>query len=152
MPSFRSLISLALTIVLLSSGGVSGQEGNLKAIKDLCEKAGDLSKEKKFNEASKLLSEAINLDPNNPLPWNVKGNQLFELDLYNEAVLYFDKQIALAPTDGNGWYCKGFALEHLGKNEDAINCYDKAIELNKNTKDDAGKKAKENLETKMKKK
>ena len=152
MSSFRFLISLILTVVLLSSGGVSGEEGNAKAIKDLCDKAGALSKEKKFADASKLLSEAINLDSTNPLPWNVKGNQLFEQDLYNEAILYFDKQIALAPSDGNGWYCKGFALEHLGKNEDAIKCYDKAIELNKNPKDDVANKAKEKLEKMMKKK
>jgi tetratricopeptide (TPR) repeat protein len=84
----------------------------------------------------------MDLDPNNPIYWYNKGNNLifdiyFEADdafwigRYEEAIECYDKAIELDPSNPIYWDAKGWALYYyLERYEEALKCYDKATKLN----------------------
>jgi tetratricopeptide (TPR) repeat protein len=76
--------------------------------------------------------KAIELDPNNALAWNNKGNTLFRLGRYNEALACIDKAIEIDPNYSNAYSGKGAIFFRLDKYDEAMDCYNKAIELDPN--------------------
>ncbi|MCG6137245.1 MAG: tetratricopeptide repeat protein [Nostoc sp. LLA-1] len=73
---------------------------------------------------------AIELDPENALVYNKRGNAFYKLGDYQQAKADSSKAITLNPQNASAYYDRGFSLYALGKYKEAIADYSKAIELN----------------------
>lgn len=83
-----------------------------------------------FQNALDFINAAIDVDSQNDMYWNDKGNFLTKLESYSEAQKSFDKAIELNPNDSVIWSNKAFAYLEEGNIEKAEHCYLKAIEIN----------------------
>lgn len=83
-----------------------------------------------YGEAIEEFNRSIELDPNNPIPYYMRGYVYARLAMYREAILDFNKAIELDPSDADAFYNRGNMYRQLGENESAIADYTKAIELN----------------------
>lgn len=88
------------------------------------------SQEGLYGEAIEEFNRSIELDPNNPIPYYMRGYVYARLAMYREAILDFNKAIELDPDDSDAFYNRGNMYRQLGKNESAIADYTRAIELN----------------------
>ena len=111
------LVALFLTACLTKSEKASN-EGIRKSQKGL------------YGEAIEEFNRSIELDPNNPIPYYMRGYVYARLAMYREAILDFDKAIELEPDDADAFYNRGNMYRQLDENESAIADYTKAIELN----------------------
>jgi tetratricopeptide (TPR) repeat protein len=92
-------------------------------------KAWDLFKQSKYNEAIQAYDKAIRLKPDYEDAWFNKGTILDKLGKYDEAIQAYDKAIQLKPDDEAAWFNKGTILDKQSKYDEAIQAYDKAIQL-----------------------
>ena len=83
----------------------------------------------RYQDAIKFLNKAIELNPNNFVAYNNRGNAKDELGKHEEAIKDYDKAIELDPDSSSALDHRGVAKADLGKHEEAIKDYDKAIEL-----------------------
>ena len=95
--------------------------------------------------AIECFDKAIELDPNNPNAWGVKGNAVSKLAvieknesrrkrMYEESIECYDKSFEINPNPAV--LCgKGVILCLLGKKEEALVCLDKVIEMDPNSKE-----------------
>jgi predicted O-linked N-acetylglucosamine transferase (SPINDLY family) len=81
-------------------------------------------------EAERLISRALQVNPYAAIAQANHGNTLLELGRPQEALVSYDKAIALAPDHGQAFNHRGQALQALGRLEDALASYDRAIALN----------------------
>ena len=88
-----------------------------------------------YGEAIEEFNRSINLDPNNPIPYYMRGYVYAKLAMYEEAILDYSKTIELDPNDADALYGRGNMYRYLGENESAIVDYTKANELNPNEPD-----------------
>ncbi|MBU3625235.1 tetratricopeptide repeat protein [Polynucleobacter sp. JS-Safj-400b-B2] len=84
----------------------------------------------KFEDALKLIDQAIELDPGNGVAHSNRGNILKELGRYEEALAALDEAIKITPTYAEAYSNKGNALQELYCFEDALGWYDRAVSLN----------------------
>ncbi|MBW4555263.1 MAG: tetratricopeptide repeat protein [Trichormus sp. ATA11-4-KO1] len=84
----------------------------------------------KYQAAVDDFTQAIELDPQNALAYNKRGNAFYQLGNYQQAQADSSKAISLNPQNANAYYDRGFSLYELGKYKEAIADYTKAIELN----------------------
>lgn len=77
----------------------------------------------------KLLTEAIEKDPDFKLAYASRGSAHLRLDNLGEAIKDFDKTIELDETYSKGFHLRGLAREKIGENELAKKDFDRAIEL-----------------------
>jgi tetratricopeptide (TPR) repeat protein len=80
-------------------------------------------------EADKLISAAINVNPNSPSAYSNRGSVLRDLRRFQEAVVDYRKAISLDPRRAELYINCGNVLQDLGRFKQAIDCYDKAIRL-----------------------
>ncbi len=78
----------------------------------------------------KAFEKAIEINPQNSMAWNNKGNALTNLNKSDEAIKAYDKTIEINPHKSIAWNNKGLILTFLGEYNEAIKAYDKAIEIN----------------------
>ena len=78
---------------------------------------------------SRLIDEAIKLDPNDADAWYNKGIALDNQGKYNEAIEAYDEAIRLDPKHAEAWNNKGNALYSQSKYNESIEAYDEAIKL-----------------------
>ena len=83
---------------------------------------------KEYLSASKLISQAIALNPNNAAAHYNLGNVLKELNKINEAITSYDKAINIKP-DHELYFLKGMALYELKKFDGALISYNESIKL-----------------------
>lgn len=91
----------------------------------------------KFLLALEAYSEAIALDPGNPLYLSKAGNLYFVFGQYQQAISFFEKALQINlqklgknhPDVATVWNDIGNALDSLGKHVEAINCYKKALQI-----------------------
>ena len=69
------------------------------------------------------------MDPNNPSPYNGRGNVLRNLERYEEAIADYDQAIKLDPNNPSPYIGRGKALSDLKRHYEAIADYNKAIKL-----------------------
>ncbi|MEH2288103.1 tetratricopeptide repeat protein [Nostoc sp.] len=75
-------------------------------------------------------NQIIELDPQNALAYNRRGDAYYRLGDYEQAQADSSQAILLDPQDANGYFDRGFAFSELGKNKEAIADYTQAIKLN----------------------
>ena len=83
-----------------------------------------------FQNAIKLLKQAIKIKPEFIAAHNNLGNVYQELGKYQEAMSCYQEAIELNPKYAEAHYNLGFVNQELGKNQEAVSCYQRAIELN----------------------
>jgi tetratricopeptide (TPR) repeat protein len=88
-----------------------------------------LSDTGRYDESTDVLRESIKADPYFASPWNLIGNNFWNLNKYDKALEAYEKAIQLRPDKGLYWSSKGDALKELGRNSEAETAYAKASEL-----------------------
>ena len=83
---------------------------------------------KEYQSAFELLSQAINVNPNNAAAHFNLANTLKELNKINDAIASYDKAIDIKP-DYEIYSLRGLALYQLEKYDEAISSYDESIKL-----------------------
>ncbi|MBW4685077.1 MAG: tetratricopeptide repeat protein [Komarekiella atlantica HA4396-MV6] len=83
----------------------------------------------KFQEAVEDFTQAIQLDSQNVLAYNRRGDTFYRLGDYQKAQADSSQAILLNPQDANAYYDRGFSLYELGKYKEAIADYTQAIKL-----------------------
>jgi len=82
-----------------------------------------------FASAEALNQEALELKPDDPDVWLVRGNVLAELSRYEEAVTAFARALAFNPNLLNALLGLGAVCSKLNRGEEALSAYDRAIAL-----------------------
>ena len=72
---------------------------------------------------------ALEIKPDYPDAWDIRGVTLNNLGRYEEALASSDKALEIKPDFDHAWYVRGFALDGLGRFEEAIASYDRALEI-----------------------
>ncbi|MBG1268514.1 serine/threonine-protein kinase [Nostoc sp. WHI] len=83
-----------------------------------------------YEGAVKDLNQAIELEPQNALAYNKRGDAYYRLGDYEQAQADSTQAILLNPQDANAYFDRGFAYSELGKYKEAIADYNQAIKLN----------------------
>ena len=84
---------------------------------------------REYQEAIEHYTEAIQLDPNNALAYNNRGNAYLSLGQYQRAIQDYDKAIQIDPNYAHAYNMRGGVYYRLGENQRAIQDYDKAIQI-----------------------
>ena len=90
-------------------------------------------KNKDFRLAITYYEKALNINPENFVPWLYIGEVLQNLQNYEGSIVYYDEALSKSPThegEFRAWRGKSFALMKLDREEEAIVCCDKALRLN----------------------
>ncbi len=83
-----------------------------------------------YKGAVKDLTKAIEINPQNALAYNKRGDAFYRLGDYKKAQADSSKAIELNPQDAHAYYDRGFSFYQLGKYKQAIADYNQAINLN----------------------
>ncbi|WP_138501502.1 tetratricopeptide repeat protein [Nostoc sp. PA-18-2419] len=83
-----------------------------------------------YEGAVKDFNQLIELEPQNALAYNKRGDAYYRLGDYEQAQADSSQAILLNPQDANAYYDRGFALYELAKYKEAIADYTQAIKLN----------------------
>lgn len=87
-------------------------------------------KNKKIDEAIRIIDTAISIEQEYAKAWYCKGLALADLSLYDEALIAFSRAIQLDPKKGKTWYNIGHMLFNLGRYQEALEAYYEAIDIN----------------------
>ena len=85
-----------------------------------------------YEQAAKLFSEAIELNPENALAWHNRGWAYTEQKKYSQAMNDFNKATALNPNWELPYFGRGWVLNLQREYQEAVREYDKVIDLNPN--------------------
>lgn len=97
----------------------------------LTNKANDLIKGKKFEEALKIMDEVrqIKEEQKSPDFWYVRGLRLCDVGEYEQALECFDNDLTLNQKSFNAFFKKGQILFQLKRYAEAIECFNKSSEI-----------------------
>ena len=96
---------------------------------ELSNKGNSLESLGRYEDATRYLDKALEIDPLNAAVLASKGNSLNSLGRYEEAIHYLDKALKIDPRNLSALNNKGNSLRELGRYEEAICFYDKALEI-----------------------
>ncbi|QZZ19653.1 tetratricopeptide repeat protein [Leptothermofonsia sichuanensis E412] len=82
-----------------------------------------------YDEAVASCDRAIQENPNDPIPWLMRGMALENLDCYEPAIEAYDRVVEIQPDDHVVWFKRGNLLEKLNRFEDAIASYYKVVQI-----------------------
>jgi len=98
------------------------------------QRANKFYKTERYDEAIRIYSQALKLEPRNARLWNNKGLCFTNLYLHTEAISCYDKALSVDPKYTIAWCNKGSSLIRLLKYDDALSCFSNALETDpKNT-------------------
>ncbi|MCC5654226.1 tetratricopeptide repeat protein [Nostoc sp. XA013] len=83
-----------------------------------------------YEGAVEDFNQTIELDPQNALAYNRRGDAYYRLGDYEQAQADSSQAILLNPQDANAYFDRGFAFSELGKYKEAIADYTQSIKLN----------------------
>lgn len=111
-------------------GASSASEGPVASASNLVELAGKLREHDQYDQAIKLLRQAIKLQPDSARAWLDLGVCYGFVKLHDEQVEALRKSVKLDPESSMGWYWLGFGLEAIGDIEDAEDALKRARQIN----------------------
>jgi len=82
-----------------------------------------------FELALEVISDMIDIDPDNDQYWNSKGVVLAKLGRIDESVTAFDRGLEIDPGAPKIWYSKGVILMDNGNQRAGLACFYKALDL-----------------------
>ena len=95
----------------------------------------------KRNESMKAIDKALQIDPGNPLAWEMKGEVLYQMEKYNESVDAYDKAIKNIGSYRQDihanqteflsyiWTSKSISLWQLMRYNESLAAVDKAVQI-----------------------
>ena len=95
----------------------------------LLDKAEILSHLKRDKDALKIINQALELDPENPIGWDMKSDTLSDLGRYDEALQAAEKGLSFDEEHVDLLIDMGSVLIKLGKNEEALSYFNKGIQF-----------------------
>ncbi|MCL6434223.1 MAG: tetratricopeptide repeat protein [Leptolyngbyaceae cyanobacterium HOT.MB2.61] len=82
-----------------------------------------------YDEAVASCDRAIQENPNDPIPWLMRGMALENLERYEEAIAAYDRVVEIQPDDHVAWFKRANLLEKLNRYEEAIASYSKVVQI-----------------------
>lgn len=82
-----------------------------------------------YDEAVVSCDRAIEENPNDPIPWLMRGMALENLDCYEQAIEAYNRVVEIQPDDHVAWFKQGNLLEKLNRYEEAITSYYKVVQI-----------------------
>jgi len=86
-------------------------------------------KEKDPEKIEEYYMDASEIDPEDAIAWNKKGNSLSNLKKYEEAIRCYDKALEINPAYHVALVNKAQALSKLELYDESIRCLDRALEI-----------------------
>ncbi|WP_421658761.1 tetratricopeptide repeat protein [Leptothermofonsia sp. ETS-13] len=82
-----------------------------------------------YDEAVASCDRAIQENPNDPIPWLMRGMALEKLECHEEAIAAYDRVVEIQPDDHVAWFKRANLLEKLNRHEEAIASYDRVVQI-----------------------
>jgi tetratricopeptide (TPR) repeat protein len=82
-----------------------------------------------FDNALNVLGLALELKPDAPELWGLRGLYYSSGGRHDQAIADFSRVVELNPLDDNGWHLKGMAYARLNQLDKALADWSKAVEL-----------------------
>ncbi|KAJ8675647.1 hypothetical protein QAD02_011433 [Eretmocerus hayati] len=101
-------------------------------VSDLKDKGNKALAEKKYDEAIKFYSQAIDLDDKNHVLYSNRSAAYAFAGSYQQALEDAEKTVSLKPDWSKGYSRKGSALAYLGKLDESIEAYSQGLMLDPN--------------------
>jgi serine/threonine-protein kinase len=93
------------------------------------ERGRNLLRDKRYAEAVQACQAALDLTPDQPLPYEVQGRALLALARYDQAERSFDQCLRKGGEETSGIFrCRGLARMKLGKYPEAVEDYGRALD------------------------
>jgi len=92
-------------------------------------KARKLYKSGAFKQATEIVNGLLQIDAENPLIYELKGEILLDKGEYRKAVRNFKKAVELNPVAFSAFFKKGIAHDMLKEEKESIHCFKKGIEI-----------------------
>ena len=86
-------------------------------------------REGKFEEADKMIAQAIKLDPKNPLGYKMAGDSAFLQCKYELSEQNYKRAITMKEDYHEAWHDLGVAVVSQGKTDECLAYFNRAIEL-----------------------
>ncbi|MDD1673399.1 MAG: tetratricopeptide repeat protein [Methanomicrobiales archaeon] len=99
--------------------------------KNIIDKGIDLNKKGKYEEAVKVCSQAIELDPTSADAWLCKCNGLKGMGKDEEALECYNQALKIDPKSVQAWVNKGNLLFKMHREDEAIEAIEKARKARK---------------------
>ena len=87
------------------------------------------TREKRYEEADKIFTGILDIDPKQPDIWYNKGFVAAKLGRYDEAVMAYGRDTDLKPGDSEAWYQKASSLYYLKRYDEAVDACNKSLTL-----------------------
>jgi predicted O-linked N-acetylglucosamine transferase (SPINDLY family) len=85
--------------------------------------------DKKYDEAIRLISRAIQISPDNPNYYTNLGTAFKLRNKFDEAIMSYRKAVSIKPDFPEAWYNMGNALKAKKRMDEAFSCYHRVIQL-----------------------
>ncbi len=85
--------------------------------------------DKKYDEAIRLISRAIQISPDNPHYYTNLGTAFKLRNKFDEAIMSYQKAVEIKPDFPDAWYNMGNALKAKKRMDEAFACYHRVIQL-----------------------
>jgi tetratricopeptide (TPR) repeat protein len=87
------------------------------------------TREKRYDEADKIFTKILDIDPKQPDIWYNKGFVAAKIGRYDEAVMAYSKATDLKPSDSEAWYQKASSLYYLKRYDEAVDACNRSLTL-----------------------
>lgn len=93
------------------------------------------------DNAIQYLNKAIEVEPNNPDIWSLRGSELNGMGLRSESLISYEESIKLDNKNARNWSLKAFIESQIGEKEKAFNSIKTALNIDNKDKNVMGNAA-----------
>ena len=87
------------------------------------------TRDMRYEEADKIFTEILEIDPKQPDIWYNRGFVAAKLGRYDEAVMAYGRDTDLKPGDSEAWYQKASSLYYLKRYDEAVDACNRSLAL-----------------------
>ena len=120
----------ALTLILLSLGGVAGAQRSMLKNIELCNGVDRTSPDIQIDACTSLINSGKQTPQTLVIAYNNRGNAYVAKGEYDRAIQDYDQSIKLSPTYSKAFNNRGVAYQKKGEYDRAIKDFDESIKLN----------------------
>ncbi|MDR2033106.1 MAG: tetratricopeptide repeat protein [Helicobacteraceae bacterium] len=110
----------------------TSKSGEIEKVADIIKQAKAEYDRKNYQEAARLYSQAIQIDPNNAFAYNGRAFAYSKLNDYSKAIADYDQAIKIDPNNAFAYNGRAFAYSKLNDYSKAIADYTQAIKIDPN--------------------
>ena len=87
------------------------------------------TRDKRYEDADKIFTRILDIDPKQPDIWYNKGFVAAKLGRYDEALMAYSRDTDLKPDDSEAWYQKASSLYYLKRYDEAVDACNRSLTL-----------------------